>query len=288
MNILLFAYTNFGVQCTDYVHRQTSHKLLVVTAPMDSGKHTAQWKSVILFCKEHRIPCIPVTGTQFTQAHADKIKHFSPDIIFSCYYPLIIPLSLLNTARWGALNFHGGLLPHYRGCLSGVWSILNGEDDSGVTLHFMDKGIDTGDIVEIRKVNILQSDTAVSLYEKVRLQAFRLFRKYLTGVQNVPRVKQDINTGRTYGRDLPHDGWIDWNWRSDYLCRFVRAMYFPPHLPARGVIRGRACAIRTCAPHPVNQRGYAPGSIIAESPKQLIVATTDAAVRCSEFYWEDK
>ena len=176
MKVVLFAFTNFGYDCVEYIHKQKKYKILVVTSPSDKGEHLNGWRSVLSFCRKKNISFIKTDMHKIGMKVINKVISFSPDIIFSCNYPLIIPPSILHSSKYGGLNFHGGILPYYRGCLSGVWSILNNENESGVTLHYMDENLDTGDIVEIRKVKILPSDTAISLYEKVRILSYELFK----------------------------------------------------------------------------------------------------------------
>ena len=89
----------------------------------------------------------------------NKVKSINPDIIFSIYYRKILPKSLLKIPRLGCINIHPSLLPKYRGPIPTAWAIENGESEFGITIHYMDEGIDTGDILVQKEYQILENET---------------------------------------------------------------------------------------------------------------------------------
>lgn len=286
MKLVLFAFTEFGYQCTKHLHDQGEHEILIITAPADNGEPINGWKSVVSYCKNNNVKFLYNQERKVTKDVIKKVISFSPDLVFSCNYPLIIPSRILYSAKYGGLNFHGGILPYYRGCLSGVWSILNGEKESGVTLHYMDENIDTGDTVIIRKVKILPSDSAFSLYEKVRKESFKLFKQILPQLPILPKYNQDNKKARYYNRDLPHKGQIDWNWSSDYICRFVRAMYYPPFDPAEGKIGNNSIYLKNCTQIKYSgTKNTNPGKVLKETSKNIVIKTGNGAVKSSRFFW---
>ena len=117
-------------------------------------------------------------------------------------------------------NFHGGILPAYRGSCTLNWAIINGEEETGVTLHILDSGIDTGSIIDISKFPIEQSETAESLYKKLEDAAYNLFvtwfRLLISGkYQAIAQPK----IGRLYKKsDIGP---------AKNLTRYVRAFEFP-------------------------------------------------------------
>ena len=103
---------------------------------------------------------------------SDSIE--SADVVFSIIYDKIFSKSFLEKKR--CYNFHCGILPYYGGSNSSCWSIINREDEYGITLHEIDSGLDTGPVIDIQKFKIRSTDTAYSLYtmgEKVILQMFQ-------------------------------------------------------------------------------------------------------------------
>jgi methionyl-tRNA formyltransferase len=94
-----------------------------------------------------------------------KIKEFAPDLIISVRYGQILKQEIIKIPKIGVINLHSGVLPNYRGVLATFWAILNGENEIGTTLHFIeDEGIDTGKIIKISKQKI---NKEISLFENI-------------------------------------------------------------------------------------------------------------------------
>ena len=97
----------------------------------------------------------------------DRIRELAPDVLFSFFYRKLVSKDLLAIPPKGCFNLHGSMLPKYRGCAPANWAILNGETETGVTLHHMTLRPDAGDIVGQRKVAIEPSDDAATLNRKL-------------------------------------------------------------------------------------------------------------------------
>ena len=141
------------------------------------------------------------------------------DIIFSVMYDKIIKQNVLKNKE--CFNFHPGVLPEYKGSGAYSWVIINNEIKTGVTLHLIDPGIDTGDIIEIREFLISKSDTAHSLFLRAENLIFRMFREWyhdlLSG--NYVATPQQSKKYKTYYRkDLD---------KAKNLTRFAKAFHFP-------------------------------------------------------------
>jgi methionyl-tRNA formyltransferase len=113
-----------------------------------------------------------------------RIRAFRPSLVFSVSCPQIFTPELLGIPDLGCVNVHSGLLPAYRGVLTNFWTLLNGETETGVTLHLMTAGIDQGDILAERRWPVGPDDTMYSLMLKCRqcgadltLEAIRRFRE---------------------------------------------------------------------------------------------------------------
>ena len=97
------------------------------------------------------------------------------DIFISVLYDKIVPIDFIN--KRACYNFHPGILPEYRGAGTFSWSIINKEVEAGITLHVIDEGIDSGDIIEIRKFPITETDTAHSLFKKGEETIVQMFKE---------------------------------------------------------------------------------------------------------------
>ena len=152
------------------------------------------------------------------------VKRMNPDILISVSYPKIIPQNILRLLP--CVNLHGSLLPSHRGRFCAVWAILEGQAVTGVTLHYMDVGIDTGPIIDQTEILIYPDDTAYTLYQRQCGIGLELLEKTLEKPFPWKSYTQPYR-GRYYHEFK--DRQIDWAGDVEHL---VRACYFPPYPPA--------------------------------------------------------
>lgn len=122
----------------------------------------------------------------------DLIKKLKPDIIIAAFWGYILKPELLQIPPMGSVNFHPGYLPYNRGMNPNVWPIIE-NTPAGVTIHYIDEGIDTGDIIGRKKIEVEPIDTGGSLYEKTLVEIVDLFKeiypKLITG--KIKPIKQE-------------------------------------------------------------------------------------------------
>lgn len=143
----------------------------------------------------------------------EEILNLNPDIIITCAYGQIIPKAILDYPRLGCVNVHASLLPYHRGGAPIHRAIIEGDKQSGVTIMYMDVNMDSGDIISQEKVDILDTDTAESLFDKLSNLGSKLLLDTLPsiidGTNN--RIKQD-ETKATYSYNIkPEDEIIDFS-----------------------------------------------------------------------------
>ena len=159
----------------------------------------------------------------------DRIRAMAPEVIFSFYYRNLLSDDILNLAPKGAFNLHGSLLPKYRGRAPLNWVLVNGEKETGVTLHRMTHRADAGDIVAQQTVAIADSDVALSLHRKLCAASQTLLGDALPKIrsgQTQERAQDD--TQATYvGRRTPDDGRLTWEKPAQELHNLVRAVSDP-------------------------------------------------------------
>lgn len=151
-----------------------------------------------------------------------KIEH--ADVVFSIMYDKIISEDILKDKE--CFNFHPGILPDYKGVGIYSWVIINGEDKAGVTLHLIDRGVDTGDVIEIREFLISKKDTAFSLHQRGEKIIFKMFKDWYEDLLSGKyiAVPQNPHKGRIYRKkDLQ---------KAMNLTRFAKAFHFPEKPPA--------------------------------------------------------
>ncbi len=240
---VVFAYHDVGVRCLEALLSGGVRVTLVVTVPDDPGER--RWfASVAASAADYGLPLLAPADANTPEVER-QVASLQPDFVFSFYYRSLLGTALLGAGRRGALNLHGSLLPKYRGRAPVNWAILNGERESGATLHYMVAQADAGDIVDQMSVPILDDDDARTVLAKVTLAAEIVLVRSLPGLiaGTAPRHPQRLEPGQYFGRRRPEDGRIDWNWPARRIHDLVRAVA-PPFPGAFGDVGGERWDVR--------------------------------------------
>lgn len=156
----------------------------------------------------------------------DFIFKLNPDIIITCAYGQIIPEEVLSYPKYGSINVHASILPKLRGGAPIHHAIIDGYKETGITIMYMDKGMDKGDIIEIEKIDILEDDTYKTLHDKLSILGSNLLIKTLPNIINnkVKRIKQnDIDA--TYGFNIKREEeLIDFNKDINSIYNQIRGL----------------------------------------------------------------
>jgi len=227
LKTVVFAYHNMGLAGLEALKRHGYDIVGVFTHEDDPGEN-CWFGSVKNWAVDQGI-AVYTTEEVNSPDWIEKIAAMNPDVIFSFYYRSMICREILDLPRVGAFNLHGSYLPHYRGRCPVNWVIINGEKQTGVTLHYMIDKPDAGDIVGQKAVEIDVSDTAKTLYDKLCRAAKELLDEVLPLVKKgqIPRQKQDLSRGSYYGGRRPEDGRIDWKKSADEIFNLIRGVTEP-------------------------------------------------------------
>lgn len=145
----------------------------------------------------------------------DELKKINPDVICVVAYGKILPKEILEIAKYGCINVHGSLLPQYRGAAPIQWAVLNGDKTTGITTMYMDEGMDTGDIILKREVEIGENETTGELWDKLSKIGGELLVETLKNIENgtAPREKQgeDFTMAPMLNKDMAKINWEDKN-----------------------------------------------------------------------------
>ncbi len=155
-----------------------------------------------------------------------KILKLKPDIIIVAAYAQIMPESILEIPQYGCVNVHASLLPRYRGASPIQAAIMNGDEETGITIMKMEKRIDTGPILAQMSVKILPDDTSGSLYKKLSELGAEILIPALIGYikGEIKPIPQDEQKASYAGLIKKKDGRISWEKAASELERFIRAM----------------------------------------------------------------
>lgn len=219
----------------------------------------------------------------------NQIRSIDADIGIALFWPYKIPEKVINTVKHGFLNLHGGLLPRYRGNACANWAILNGEDEMGITIHFMDPGkLDSGPILAQQTVPITPNTVVGDLMEATRnigaTQIVDIIKAYEDGSPPTPILQDDNSALRCYPR-LPSDGMIDWHQSAEQINLHIRSLG-PPYEYAYSYLEQQKLHIVRAQPlekNELDQYCAVPGHVIERcSDRSINVATGNGILKIIE------
>ena len=222
-----------------------------------------------------------------SQQSLEKLGRYGADLFVSMSFNQILRSDILDLTPMGFINCHAGELPFYRGRNILNWALINDAKQFGVTVHYIDEGIDTGDIIEQTVVPITDVDIYLTLLERaIVLCADVLYTavcKLYDGVAE-RKIQSEIHPVGFYcGRRGVGDEWIDWNWTSRRIFNFIRSISTPgpnaqTYLGDSIVTINRASEIQN-APEYIGT----PGEVVGVTDGKMIVKTGDTSI-CIEKY----
>ena len=216
----------------------------------------------------------------------EKAKSYNCDLFVSMSFNQIFRTEIINVPRLKTINCHAGDLPFYRGRNILNWALINDEQHFGITVHYIDEGIDTGDIILQKNFPITDSDDYASLLEIAHVECARLLYEAINSIidGNSKRIPQkDIHPVGFYcGRRGPGDEMIDWNWGSRRVFNFIRSICMPGP-KAITTINGEQVYINKArmidgAPNYINTNGQ----LLSKTKDGFLVKTGDSFVEILE------
>lgn len=227
MKTVVLAYHSMGCIGIEEL-LNNDFEIAAIFTHKDDSNENLWFDSVEKFAKKKKIPVFSPENIN-EEIWIKKIQEINPEIIFSFYYRNIICKDILDIPTNGCINLHGSLLPKYRGRAPINWAIINGETETGVTLHYMTTKPDDGDIINQIGIKIEYDDTAKSLFDKALTAANILLKTTLPEIKKgtSERTPQDNIIASYYHGRTPEDGLIDWNKSSTEIRNLVRGVTSP-------------------------------------------------------------
>lgn len=279
--VLVFAYQDVGYACLEELISRGARVLAVFTHVDDPGEQ-CWFRSVAELAARHGIP-VHTPEAINTPQWRSKISALHPDLILSFYYRHMIATDILDSARLGAFNMHGSLLPKYRGRAPVNWAIVNGERATGVTLHRMVARADAGDIVDQQAVTIGPTDSVRDLYPRIVAAARAVLARQLDNLLagTAPHNAQDEAQASYFGGRRPEDGRIDWSWPAQRVFNLIRAVTHP-YPGAFTDVADRRLYIWWAVAH--DEPNGPAGVVLSEQP--LRVAAGQGCIEIQAWQWE--
>lgn len=237
--------------------------------------------------KQHNIPLLKhqnINSPEFREI----LTGFNCVLFVSMSFNQIFKEPTINIPPLKTINCHAGKLPFYRGRNILNWALINDEKEYGITVHYVDTGIDTGDIILQKGYAITDEDTYKTLLERAHVDCasvlYEAIQLIMSGKQKIIKQSDIHEVGFYCAQRRPGDEKLDWNQTSRDIFNFVRAICEPGPL-ARTYLNGeeiRINKVRLIANAPVYKGN--PGQVVGKKDGTLIVKTIDTTVEVTEYF----
>lgn len=284
MRIIYMGTPDFAVPALKKLY-ESEHEVVAVFTQPDKPRGRKQIMTppdVKVCAQELNIPVYQPETFKDGKA-IEIIKSYTPDIMVVAAYGKLLPKAVLESARYGCINIHGSILPKYRGAAPIQQAVLNGDKITGITVMQMAEGLDTGDILTVKKTEIGENETSGELFDRLAVLGGDVIKETLNAIENglVIPVKQDDSLATHTSKIDKSYCPIDFNKTADKIHNQIRGLN--PWPVATTIINGKSVKIyssRICG-----KSGNA-GTIISVKP--LVVACGEGSVEITELQQEGK
>mgnify|MGYP004642340121 FL=1 len=291
MKVVYMGTPDFAVDTLQAIVDAGHEVALVVTQP-DKAKGRGK-KLCYTPVKEKALEChLEVAQPEKVreESFVERLKAIAPDVIVVVAFGQILPESILNIPKYGCINVHASLLPAYRGAAPIQWAVIDGLAETGVTTMYMEKGLDTGDIICQSRIPLAADETGGSLFDKLAKEGASLLVRTLKMLEDgtATRTKQD-DSRSSYAKMLSKDmGCLDFSKDAVILERLIRGLN--PWPSAYTAIQGKTLKIYIAEVVAEEEctTGAAPGTVIAVDKKSFTVRCGNGALRIYNLQLEGK
>lgn len=229
---------------------------------------------------EHGIPVFQPTKLRDGTA-LETIKSLKPDLIAVVAYGRLIPDDILDYPKYGCINIHGSLLPKYRGSAPIQWAVINGERETGVTAMYLATEMDAGDMIDVRKTEILEGETSGELFLRLADMGAELLCSTIRSIEvgTASRTPQD-HAEATFAPPLTKElALIDWNREPKAIVSLINGLN--PWPIAIAEIKGERFKVYRAVCSDDNN-GVEPGNVVSADKSGITMACAGGAVTITE------
>ena len=295
MKVVYMGTPDFAVNTLEAIVNAGHEIMLVVTQP---DKAKGRGKKVVFTPVKEKALEYGLTVSQpekvSEESFVANLRQMNPDVIVVVAFGQILPESILNIPKYGCINVHASLLPAYLGAAPIQWAVIDGLAESGVTTMYMEKGLDTGDIILQSTIPLAENETGGSLFDKLAVEGADLLIETLKQLENglATRTKQD-DSKSSYAKMLSKDmGNIDFSKSAVELERLIRGLNPWPSAYTRLDDKFlKVYEADVLSENEVDTLGalqQTPGTIIATDKKSFTVRCKEGALRIMNLQLEGK
>ena len=226
MKVIYLGTPDFAVKALEAINNSKHEILAVVTQPdRPFGR-----KAVITPCavkqKAVELGLKTLSYEKIRLEGVEDLKALNPDIMVTCAFGQILSSEILEIAKYGVINIHASLLPKYRGSAPIQYSVINGDSKTGVTIMQTDVGVDTGDILMQKEIDILPDETAGELFDRLSLLGAEIITEALDNIENgvITRTPQNEALATHVKMLSKKDGEIDFSKPAIDIKNLVRGL----------------------------------------------------------------
>jgi methionyl-tRNA formyltransferase len=228
MKIVFMGTPDFAVPCLQALI-DNKHEIVGVVTQPDRAKGRGNKLTpppVKVLAQQYNIPVFQPEKVK-TPEFVESLRELAPEVIIVVAFGQILSQAILDIPPKGCINVHGSLLPKYRGAGPIQWSIINGDKTTGVTTMYMDKGLDTGDMIQMREFEILENETAQELHDKMSIIGAEVLIETLQLIEAGKATRTPQNHAQnTYAPMLDKTtGKIDWSKSAVEIYNLIRGTY---------------------------------------------------------------
>ena len=227
MRTIVLAYHEIGAAALTQAIK-SGLEVVAVFTHKDDPSEGGWYASVARIAAEHGIP-VHAPASLDHAIWVERIRAMKPELLLSFHYRNMVGKKIRALFPAGCVNLHSALLPKYRGRCPINWVLVNGEKETGITLHFMEDKADSGEMIAQRTVAITLDDDARSLTAKLAAESATILAEMIPLIRTgkAPRKPQDESKATLMGRRTPADGLIDWTKSAREVRNLVRAVAHP-------------------------------------------------------------
>lgn len=286
MKIVFMGTPDFAAMALEKLVSAGHEITLVVTQPdKEKGRGKQVQKSdVKLVAEKYDIPVFQPVKIK-TEESVEILRGYEADIFVVAAFGQILSKEILDMPKYGCVNIHASLLPRLRGAAPIQWSIIDGDEKTGVTIQQMDVGLDTGDILAVKEVEIASDETGGSLFDKLAIAGADLIVETLPLIEEgkITPVPQDESLS-TYAKKLSKDmGLIDWNMPAVAIERLIRGC--SPWPSSYSNIGGKSLKIWKAA---VTDTKSTPGEVSEVTKESITIGCGEGSLVVEELQLEGK
>lgn len=287
MRIIFMGTPDFAVPSLEMLISEGYEVAAVVTQP-DKPKGRGNKMSappVKEFALEHGIEVLQPDKIK-TPEFVEQIRALSPDLLVTAAYGKILSKDLLEVPKFGCINVHGSILPAYRGAAPINWAVINGEKTTGITTMFTDVGLDTGDMLLKKELEISPDMTVGELHDKMAILGAEVLKDTLIKLKDgsIVRIPQD-NSLSSYAPIMTKElGEIDWNKTAGEIHNLVRGT--DPWPGAYTFLNGNRMRVWRTSLVSVGQKTGANGEILQVNNDGILVKCPDSCILIKEVQFD--